>query len=100
MLFTCVRDGARCLVDYLDPAAVQRFIGLTYQAYYDKFPGQFGATIDSAFYDEPTFWQVQGGRMWTESFNTRFQTKHGFSPVPYRTSPRALVTRRPSMSGR
>jgi hypothetical protein len=83
MVFTCVRDGANGLVDCLAPEAVRRFISLTYQAYYDKFPAQFGATIDSAFYDEPTFHWVQGGRAWTERFNERFRERLGTDPVPY-----------------
>ena len=81
MIFTCVRDGARDLVDYLNPAAVERFIELTYQTYYDKFPAHFGPTIDTAFYDEPTFYWVQGGRAWTENFNTRFRERYRFDPV-------------------
>ena len=38
MLFTCVPDGARGLVDYLDPEAVKKFIALTYEKYYARFP--------------------------------------------------------------
>jgi hypothetical protein len=83
MLFACVTDGARGLVDYLDPEAVQRFVSLTYEQYYITFPEHFGTTIDSAFYDEPTFHWIQGGRAWTPRFNERFQAKHGFSPVLY-----------------
>ncbi len=81
MFFTCVRDGARGLVDYLDPEAVKRFVELTYQKYYDKFPEHFGKTIDSAFYDEPTFHWVQGGRAWTPAFNEKFKSKYGVDPV-------------------
>ena len=81
MLFTCVRDGAAGLVDYLNPDAVKGFIELTYQAYYDKFPAQFGTTIDSAFYDEPAMYHVQGGRAWTDAFNEKFKQKFGFDPV-------------------
>jgi len=81
MLFTCVPDGARGLVDYLDSAAVGRFIELTYEKYYQKFPQHFGRTIDSAFYDEPTFHWIQGGRAWTPAFNARFQAKYGEHPA-------------------
>jgi hypothetical protein len=82
MLFVCVRDGWDH-VDYLNPDSVRRFIELTYQRFYDRFPRHFGTTIDSAFYDEPTFWAVQGGRMWTEGFNRKFQAKHGYDPMLY-----------------
>ena len=81
MLFTCVSDGGDGLVDYLSPDAVKRFIELTYQAYYDTFPSHFGTTIDSAFYDEPAMYHVQGGRAWTERFNEKFKEKLGRDPV-------------------
>lgn len=80
MLFTCVPDGARGLVDYLDPDAVRQFIGLTYEKYYQRLGRHFGRTIDSAFYDEPTFHWIEGGRAWTPSFNQRFQRQHGYDP--------------------
>lgn len=80
MLFMCVPDGARTLVDYLDAEAVGRFVELTYQAYYGKFPQHFGKTIDSAFYDEPTFHWIQGGRAWTPGFNEKFRRRHGDDP--------------------
>lgn len=82
MLFTCVRDGARGLVDYLDADAVKQFIGLTYERYYARFPEAFGTTIDSAFYDEPTMHWVQG-RAWTPSFNEKFRRRFGYDPAPY-----------------
>jgi hypothetical protein len=81
MVFACVRDGAGGLVDYLDPEAVKKFVSLTYEQYYRAFPEHFGKTIDSAFYDEPTFHWVQGGRAWTPSFNQRFQKRYGRSPA-------------------
>jgi hypothetical protein len=83
MFFTCVPDGSRGLVDYLDPEAVGRFVSLTYEAYHRQFPRRFGTTIDSAFYDEPTFHWVQGGRAWTEGFNAKFRQRHGYDPVPF-----------------
>ena len=81
MLFTCVPDGARGLVDYLDADSVRRFIELTYEAYYNKFPRHFGKTIDSAFYDEPTMHWIQGGRAWTPAFNEKFRRRHGCDPA-------------------
>lgn len=81
MVFVCVPDGAGGLVDYLEPESVRAFIGLTYEQYYRAFPEHFGRTIDSAFYDEPTFHWIQGGRAWTPAFNQRFQQRHGRSPA-------------------
>ena len=81
MFFVCVTDGNRGLVDYLDPASVRRFAELTYDKYYETFPEHFGRTIDSAFYDEPTFHWVQGGRAWTPAFNERYRAKYGVDPT-------------------
>jgi len=50
------------------PDAVKKFIALTYEKYYARFPGRFGSTIGSAFYDEPTMHWLQGGRGWTPEF--------------------------------
>lgn len=81
MIFTCVPDGGGGLVDYLEPKAVESFISVTYQAYYDAMPEHFGKTIDTAFYDEPAFYHVQGGRAWTERFNERYRARYKTSPV-------------------
>jgi hypothetical protein len=81
MIFTCVSDGGGGLVDYLDPNAVKAFIALTYQAYHDAMPAHFGTTIDSAFYDEPAFYHVKGGRAWTERFNERFRARFKTDPI-------------------
>ena len=81
MIFTCVRDGGDGLVDYLEPKAVDAFIKLTYQAYHDAMPDHFGTTIDGAFYDEPAFYHVQGGRAWTDRFNERFSERFKTNPI-------------------
>ncbi|MDD8025177.1 MAG: glycosyl hydrolase [Acidobacteriota bacterium] len=80
LFFVCVADGARGLVDYLDPAAVRDFLSLTYEKYYGRLGSHFGSTIDSAFYDEPTFHWVQGGRAWTPAFNEKFRAAFGYDP--------------------
>jgi len=81
MIFKCVKDGDQN-VDYLDPDAVDQFIGMVHQAYYDKFKDYFGTTIDGVFYDEPTMYRA-AGRIWTPKFNEKFEAKYGFSPTIY-----------------
>jgi hypothetical protein len=81
MCFVCVIDGDP-ICDYLDPEAVDRFVELTHQAYYDRFAAYFGTTIDSTFFDEPTLYRA-GGRTWTVRFNEKFRVRHGFDPRPY-----------------
>jgi len=79
--FICVLDGYPCC-DYLDPDAVDKFIEMTHQAYYERFGDHFGTTIDSTFFDEPTLYRGNG-RTWTGKFNEKFERKYGFDPRPY-----------------
>lgn len=81
MVFVCVVDGYPCC-DYLDPDAVDAFIAMTHQTYYDRFKDHFGTTIDSTFFDEPTLYRGEG-RTWTDRFNEKFERRHGFDPRPY-----------------
>lgn len=67
-------------IDFLSREAVDRFIEVTHEAYYRHFAEYFGTVIDSSFYDEPQFYGAEG-RMWTESFNRRYQEKYGSSPA-------------------
>ena len=69
------------LIDYLSEDAVKAFINITHQSYYDRFPEFFGSTIKYAFYDEPSFWHISGGRIWTGDFNEKFVKKYGYNPV-------------------
>ncbi len=86
MAFICVVDGKNGM-DYLDKESVAKFIEITHQTYYDRFPEYFGTVFDSAFYDEPTFWNwggdsgVQGARMWTPGYNDAFVEQKGYNPV-------------------
>ena len=81
MFFVCVKDGIP-ICDYLDPEAVDKFIEITHQAYYDRFAKYFGTTINSTFFDEPTLSNAKG-RTWTDKFNEKFIARYGFNPVPY-----------------
>lgn len=82
MFFCCVMDGARGLVDYLEPESVTKFLALTYDHYYQALGRHFGKTIDSAFYDEPTMhWNK--GRSWTPAYNRKFQRRYGWDPAPF-----------------
>ncbi|MEM7030838.1 MAG: glycosyl hydrolase [Chloroflexota bacterium] len=83
MVFRTVTDGSQGIVDYLDPEAVRALIQLSQARYYYKFPDHFGSTIEMTFYDEPTFWLVQGARAWTDQFNQKFEAAHGYDPRIY-----------------
>jgi len=78
MVCQCVKDGDPN-VDYLSSEAVSLFIQDTHEAYYQHFSDDFGQTIVSTFFDEPTMYRAQG-RMWTGNFNEQFEARYGFSP--------------------
>ena len=78
MVCQCVKDGDPN-VDYLSSEAVSLFIHDTHEAYYQHFADDFGQTIVSTFFDEPTMYRAQG-RMWTGDFNEQFEQRYGFSP--------------------
>ena len=78
MVCQCVKDGDPN-VDYLSHEAVSLFVQDTHEAYYRHFADDFGQTIVSTFFDEPTMYRAQG-RMWTGDFNEQFEQRYGFSP--------------------
>lgn len=79
MTFATVKDGTD-LVDYLSESAVDEFIEITHEVYYEHFSKYFGSVIDSAFYDEPPLYRAEG-RTWTGDYNKLFEEKYGFNPI-------------------
>lgn len=78
MIFACVTDK-HALVDYMNPQAVQNFISLTYEQFYQRFPKHFGTTIPIVFYDDITNTQTTGSRNWTLGFNEKYKQLYGES---------------------
>jgi hypothetical protein len=74
-------EGRARVVDYLDPAAMDAFVSMTYGKYEEDFGSYFGNLITQTFYDEPSMHHQD--RMWTPRFNEAFQKKFGFSPMKY-----------------
>jgi hypothetical protein len=77
-------------IDYLNPAAVDKWISLTYQRFYDRFPKHFGTTIKSSFYDDialyqanrgPNSWEGEEHTCWTDGMNALFIKKYGRDPT-------------------
>lgn len=79
MAFATVKDGYAC-VDYLNPDSVDKYIDVTFEAYYSRFAEYFGTVIDTAFFDEPAIYHA-GGRTWTPEFNEMFEEKYGYDPI-------------------
>ncbi len=70
------------LVDYLDEDAMDLFLKLSYERFYEHYKDYFGNFIQMSFYDEPSMHWLDG-RMWTGSFAKKFEEKYGYSPVSY-----------------
>jgi len=96
MIFSTHRDFAmnrkdpNNVVDYLNPEAVDQWISLTYQRFYDRFSAHFGTTIKSSFYDDislyqasPDVWNGGDHRCWTDDYNAKFRAKYGLSPIEF-----------------
>ena len=75
--------------DNLNPDCVKAFLDTTYQAYADRFEGEFGKTIPGIFTDEPNishryckFTGRRGFIPWTYDFDSLFQSEHGYDLIP------------------
>jgi hypothetical protein len=77
MVFYCVQTNHK-LVDFMSPAAVAKYLPLTYGAYEKHFKDYFGTTIRQIFYDDVGY--VAKERGWTPEFNRKFKERYGKDP--------------------
>jgi len=76
-----------CCVDLMNPGAIDKFISVTHDEYYRRFPEYFGNTITAIFTDEPGFLnnRIDGDLPntvpWTEAMPEVFERKKGYSLV-------------------
>ena len=78
--YICATAPGSPFVDCLDPEAVQRFIGLTYDQFYQRFPEHFGTTIKMTFFDDLSLSYVPQDMAWTPAIGKRFEERFGLSP--------------------
>jgi hypothetical protein len=78
--YVCATAPARRFVDCLDPKAMDKFIGLTYDRFAQRYPGHFGSTVRMTFYDDLSTYHVPDCLMWSPEFNALFQARYGRSP--------------------
>ncbi len=71
--------NAPLTADILNPVAVDKFISLTHEAYYQRFKKFFGNTIIGFFTDEPSILgrNVEGMFPWTHKFAKEFTLAGG-----------------------
>lgn len=77
-----LKDTGCNLVDYLDAEACDRFIELTYEVFYRRFPEHFGTTIRQVFFDDVSMCHDRESRAWTPRFNESFKKRLGYDPAP------------------
>ncbi len=70
-------SGSGSFIDFLAPAAAQRFIGLTHEAYLQRYGGDFGQTVRAIFTDEPSAMSA-GAFPWTAAFPAEFRRRRGY----------------------
>lgn len=76
-----------CCPDLMNPAAIDKFISVTHDEYYRRFPEYFGGTITGIFTDEPGFLnnRIDGVFAntvpWTDALPEFFERKNGYSLV-------------------
>lgn len=86
--------------DLLNPAAVERFLQLTHDAYAKEFGGEFGEWMPGIFTDEPNYIGGDSGRAipWTAGLPDYFRSLYGYDlleklPLLYFDGPDASAVR-------
>ena len=74
-------SGSGSFIDFLAPAAGQRFMSLTHEAYAARYGADFGGTIRAIFTDEPSV-ITAGAFPWTPAFAAEFQRRRGYDLLP------------------
>ncbi len=80
MLFTCAVNGDN-KVDYMDPAAIEKYMPLTYGSYVRHFGNYFGTVVQQVFYDDVGYVAMERG--WTPGINSKFREISGRDPELY-----------------
>ena len=61
--------------DYLNKAATEEFVDITYESYYREFPEEFGKVITASFNDETRFCHAFP---WTDGLLQSFEDRYGY----------------------
>lgn len=77
-----IKDTGCELVDYLDTEACDKFIGMTYEEFFKRYPDHFGTTIRQVFFDDVSMCHDRQSRAWTAKFNESFKKRLGYDPAP------------------
>lgn len=77
--FEIVKDPGE-QIDYLDSAAVAKFLEITHEEYFKRYGNYFGNTIPGIFFDEiyANFQKMDNNIFWTDDFLQKFRNIKGY----------------------
>ena len=71
-------------IDVMNKAAVDAFLSVTHQAYYDRFGEYFGNELQGFFTDEPRFTCNRFGELaWSDTLPQKFRYEMGYEILDY-----------------
>lgn len=65
-------------IDVMSKEAIDTFLKVTHQAYYDRFGEEFGNTMKGFFTDEPRFTCKMGQLPWSDGLLEEFEKRYGY----------------------
>jgi hypothetical protein len=68
------------IMNYIEKEAVEKFLTISYDKFYQGFGEYFGTVIPMSFYDEPSLHWLDG-RTWSTTLNDLYEEKYGESPL-------------------
>lgn len=76
------RFDGESYVDVCNKEAIDEFIQITHEKYYENFKDSFGNSIPAIFTDEPHFnTSIPGALPWTKDFEVKFKAKYGYDLI-------------------
>jgi len=70
-------------IDVMSKEAIDAFLKVTHQAYYDRFGEDFGKTMKGFFTDEPRFTCKMGQLPWSDGLGEEFHKRYGYDLIDY-----------------
>lgn len=68
-------------LDYMDEAAIDQFISMTYEQYAKRFNDFFGTTVRRSFFDDVGY--LDNSRYWNATLTESFENRYGKKAVLY-----------------
>ena len=68
-------------LDYMDEAAIDQFISMTYEQYAKRFNDFFGTTVRRSFFDDVGY--LGNSRYWNAALTESFENRYGKKAVLY-----------------